>query len=38
MKYFAQVILDILENDQLKSYFGNSARLFKSFKLEIEAE
>ena len=38
MKYFGHVILDILENDQLKSYFGNSARLFKSFKLEIEAE
>ena len=24
MNYFGQVILEILENNQLKSYFGNS--------------
>ena len=38
MNYFGQVILETLENNQLESYFGNSERLFKSFKLEMEAE
>ena len=35
MNYFGQVILEILENNQLKSYFGNSVNSdFVSF-LEI---
>ena len=35
MNYFGQVILEILENNQLKSYFGNSEIVILSSFLEI---
>ena len=35
MNYFGQVILEILENNQLKSYFGNSEIAILSPFLEI---
>ena len=35
MNYFGQVILEILENNQLKSYFGNSEIVILSPFLEI---
>ena len=35
MNYFGQVILEILENNQLKRYFGNSETAILSSFLEI---
>ena len=35
MNYFGQMILEILENNQLKSYFGNSEITILSPFLEI---
>ena len=35
MNYFDQVILEILENNQLKNYFGNSEIAILSPFLEI---
>ena len=35
MNYFGQVVLEILENDLLKSYFGNSEIEILSAFLEI---